>query len=105
MNIETGEVVQHENIDKEYFAEGLTDWNNHLIQITWQSKTGFTYDLKTQKRATIVGETTGGGAHPVRGRRIATGEYFSAVLRQERPSARENILVHGIGQHWRIVWH
>jgi hypothetical protein len=30
----------------------------------------FTYDLKTQKRATIVGETTGGGAHPVRGRRI-----------------------------------
>ena len=24
----------------------------------------FTYDLKTQKRATIVGETTGGGAHP-----------------------------------------
>ncbi len=30
----------------------------------------FAYDLKTQKRATIIGETTGGGAHPVRGRRI-----------------------------------
>src|SRR5579871_1204 len=30
----------------------------------------FTYDLKTQKRATIIGETTGGGAHPVGGRRI-----------------------------------
>lgn len=30
----------------------------------------FTYDLKTQKRATIVGETTGGGAHPVRGHHI-----------------------------------
>ena len=30
----------------------------------------FTYDLKTQQRATIIGETTGGGAHPVRGRRI-----------------------------------
>jgi hypothetical protein len=30
----------------------------------------FTYDLQTQKRAIIVGETTGGGAHPVRGRRI-----------------------------------
>lgn len=34
----------------------------------------FTYDLKTQKRATIIGETTGGGAHPVRGRRI--DEHF-----------------------------
>jgi retinol-binding protein 3 len=26
----------------------------------------FTFDLKTQKRATIVGETMDGGAHPVR---------------------------------------
>ncbi len=30
----------------------------------------FCYDLKTQKRATLVGETTGGGAHPVSGHRI-----------------------------------
>jgi S-formylglutathione hydrolase FrmB len=30
----------------------------------------FSYNLKTLKRATLVGETTGGGAHPVRGRRI-----------------------------------
>jgi hypothetical protein len=35
----------------------------------------FTYDLKTLKRATIVGETTGGGAHPVRGRRV--GAHFT----------------------------
>src|ERR1700730_7592173 len=30
----------------------------------------FTYDLKSLKRATIVGETTGGGAHPVWGHNI-----------------------------------
>ncbi len=30
----------------------------------------FTYDLQQQKRATIVGEVTGGGAHPVAGHRI-----------------------------------
>ena len=30
----------------------------------------FTYDLKNLKRATIIGETTGGGAHPVSGHRI-----------------------------------
>ena len=30
----------------------------------------FTYNLKTLKRATIIGETTGGGAHPVRGHHI-----------------------------------
>lgn len=30
----------------------------------------FSYDLKVLKRATIVGETTGGGAHPVAAHRI-----------------------------------
>lgn len=35
----------------------------------------FTYDLRTQHRATIVGETTGGGAHPVRMRPI--DEHFA----------------------------
>lgn len=34
----------------------------------------FTYDLKSIKRATIIGETTGGGAHPVSGHRI--DEHF-----------------------------
>lgn len=34
----------------------------------------FTYNLKTLKRAAIIGETTGGGAHPVRGHRIT--EHF-----------------------------
>jgi hypothetical protein len=37
----------------------------------------FTYDLKVLKRATIVGETTGGGAHPVSGHTV---EGHFAVL-------------------------
>lgn len=32
---------------------------------TFSGAEEFTYDLKNMKRATIVGETTGGGAHPV----------------------------------------
>jgi hypothetical protein len=43
----------------------------------------FTFDLKTQKRATIVGETTGGGAHPVRG--VPAGEHFSIAVPYGRP--------------------
>jgi C-terminal processing protease CtpA/Prc len=34
----------------------------------------FTYNLQSLKRATIVGETTGGGAHPVRG--VSIDERF-----------------------------
>jgi hypothetical protein len=41
---------------------------------TFSGAEEFAYNLKTLKRATIVGETTGGGAHPVRGRRI--DEHF-----------------------------
>lgn len=41
---------------------------------TFSGAEEFAYNLKTLKRATIVGETTGGGAHPVRGRRV--DEHF-----------------------------
>jgi retinol-binding protein 3 len=37
---------------------------------TFSAAEEFTYNLKNLKRATIVGETTGGGAHPVSGQRI-----------------------------------
>jgi CubicO group peptidase (beta-lactamase class C family) len=37
---------------------------------TFSAAEEFTYNLKNLKRATIVGETTGGGAHPVDFRRI-----------------------------------
>ena len=43
----------------------------------------FTFDLKTQKRATIVGEVTGGGAHPVRG--IPAGDHFTIGVPFARP--------------------
>jgi C-terminal processing protease CtpA/Prc len=43
----------------------------------------FTFDLKTQKRATIVGETTGGGAHPMQG--LSAGDHFSIGVPFGRP--------------------
>lgn len=38
---------------------------------TFSGAEEFSYNLKNLKRAVIVGETTGGGAHPVNGHRIA----------------------------------
>jgi retinol-binding protein 3 len=37
---------------------------------TFSAAEEFTYNLKNMKRATIVGETTGGGAHPVDGHQV-----------------------------------
>jgi retinol-binding protein 3 len=42
---------------------------------TFSGAEEFAFDLKNQKRATIIGETTGGGAHPVSGHTIA--DYFN----------------------------
>ena len=42
---------------------------------TFSGAEEFAYNLKNLKRATIVGETTGGGAHPVSGHRI--DDHFS----------------------------
>ena len=43
----------------------------------------YTYDLQQLKRATIVGETTGGGAHPMASHRI--DDHFLIAVPFARP--------------------
>jgi glutaminyl-peptide cyclotransferase len=50
VKLETGEVVQHTRVATEYFAEGLTEWNGELIQLTWRSQLAFVYDMVTFAR-------------------------------------------------------
>lgn len=51
VNPESGEVMQHETVAREFFSEGLTDWKDKLIQLTWQSGRAFVYDRKSLKRS------------------------------------------------------
>jgi glutaminyl-peptide cyclotransferase len=53
VKLETGEVLQQQRIDPEYFAEGLAEWKGQLVQLTWQSNVAFVYD-----RATFVRRRT-----------------------------------------------
>lgn len=50
---------------------------------TFSGAEEFTYNLKNLKRATIIGETTGGGAHPVGGHRV--DEHFMIGVPFGRP--------------------
>ena len=62
VRLETGEVIQQERIDPQYFAEGLAEWNGRLFQLTWQSSIGFVYDLATfrpQRTFSYAGEGWG----------------------------------------------
>jgi glutamine cyclotransferase len=45
--LETGKVVQQRDLPRVYFGEGIIDWDGKLIELTWQTQIGFTYDLKT----------------------------------------------------------
>jgi glutaminyl-peptide cyclotransferase len=43
---ETGEVLQQVELPAPYFGEGIVAFKDKLYQVTWQDKTGFTYNLK-----------------------------------------------------------
>jgi glutaminyl-peptide cyclotransferase len=45
--LETGEVVEKHDLPPEYFGEGIINWKNDLIQLTYKSEKGFVYDLAT----------------------------------------------------------
>jgi glutaminyl-peptide cyclotransferase len=45
VRLETGEVVQKTDLAPEFFGEGIAIYRNEVVQLTWQSETGFVYDL------------------------------------------------------------
>ncbi len=50
VEITTGKVLQKTAIDKKYFGEGMTIFNNKIFMLTWQNKIGFIYNLETFKK-------------------------------------------------------
>lgn len=50
VNLKTGAIQQKIDIDKKLFGEGITILNDRIYQITWQSKIGFVYDVKTMRQ-------------------------------------------------------
>lgn len=47
VDYKTGKVIKNINLAKNYFGEGLTIMKGKIYQLTWQSGTGFIYDLET----------------------------------------------------------
>jgi glutamine cyclotransferase len=53
--LETGEVLQLLELYRQFFGEGITIWKDRIIQLTWQSNTGFVYKKDTFE---LIGEFT-----------------------------------------------
>ena len=47
VELTTGWVLQSTSLASQYFGEGLTLWQDSLIQLTWQTHVGFVYDKNT----------------------------------------------------------
>jgi glutamine cyclotransferase len=43
VELETGQVLRRRNLNDQYFAEGLTLWEDVLVQLTWREHKAFVY--------------------------------------------------------------
>jgi glutamine cyclotransferase len=53
--LETGNVLQEHRLPSEFFGEGITIFRDTVVQLTWQSNTGFVYDKNSFE---VLGEFT-----------------------------------------------
>lgn len=44
VDLASGRVLKEHKLAEKYFGEGLTDWGDELIQLTWRDELGFVYD-------------------------------------------------------------
>ena len=59
VQLETGKVLRQHAVPAQYFGEGIIDWKDQLLQLTWQSGTGFVYgldDFKLRRTFSYPGE-------------------------------------------------
>ncbi len=47
VELQTGRVLQQRNLPDAVFGEGIVDWGDRLIGVTWHSGTGYVFKLKT----------------------------------------------------------
>ena len=50
VQLETGKVLQQVNLDSQYFGEGITVYNQQILELTWRSYIGFVYDQASFRR-------------------------------------------------------
>lgn len=47
VDLGTGNILKLQKMPAEYFGEGITIWEDRIIQLTWRSMTGFVYDKQS----------------------------------------------------------
>jgi len=62
VELKTGKILQTHSLPPDYFGEGITIYQDKIIQLTWQSNVGFVYDKTSFKLLrTFIYPTEGWG--------------------------------------------
>jgi glutaminyl-peptide cyclotransferase len=121
VEIETGKVLQKQDIAEEYFAEGLTILNDRIYQITWREQTAFQYDMnfKLIKEFRYSGAGWGltndgtnlimsDGTHIIRFINPENFETIRTIIVKDEngsPIYKLNELEYVKGEIWANIWH
>lgn len=120
VELETGKVLQIHPLNGRYFGEGITLWQNRIIQLTWTSKIGFVYNSETFETLREFSYRTEGWGITHDGKRLIMSDgtdtlYFLdpdtfeeigsiQVRYQDKPIANLNELEYINGEIFANVW-
>jgi glutaminyl-peptide cyclotransferase len=90
VKIETGQVMQLQKLDSQYFGEGIAILNDTLFQLTWQSGIAFLYDRTTFTRTGTFSYTGEGWGLTHDERRLIMSDG-TATLRFIDPASHKEI--------------
>ncbi len=121
VDLETGRVLRHVNLQDKIFGEGITLWDNSIVQLTWKQRRAYMYDLDTftyQKTFRYQGEGWGlthDGTHLIMSDGSATLRFIDPTTFKEvrRISVRDgrrligklNELEYVNGEIYANVWY
>jgi len=120
VELETGHILQVRDLQAQYFGEGVTIYDNNIIQLTWQSNIGFVYDKESFELLREFSYSTEGwgitydGEHLIMSDGTSTLRFldpntFSEISRIEvyegdNPVTRLNELEYIKGEIYANVW-
>ena len=83
VELETGKVIQSNNLEQDYFGEGITLFGDKIYQLTWTSGIGFVYDAETFKRLHTFNYTTQGWGLTTNGNELVMSDGSNTLYFME----------------------
>jgi glutamine cyclotransferase len=89
VELETGNILQLHKLPAEFFGEGITIYNNRIIQLTYRSNVGFVYDKDSFELLQTFDYPTDGWGFTYDGKRLIMSDGTSTLYFLDPQTFRE----------------